>query len=145
MPKGTELTEFEKGQIQALHDQKIIITDIANQVGRSRRVIANYLKNPAGYGLKKHKRGRKSKLTNRQKNRIIQTASNSTKSTKEIKEELDLHVHRETVRRIIKNSPHIIRAKMLPAPALKPEHIEKRLTFARNNMGTIWRHVSYFN
>lgn len=145
MPRGKELTDVEKGKILALHDENISTRGIAKRIKRSQKVVVDYLKNPAGYGQKKYKRGRKSKLNNRQKNQIIQAASNSTKSTKEIKQELDLDVHRETVRRVIKNSDRIVRAKMLPAPALKPEHIEKRKSFARNNMSTNWRHVSNFN
>uniref|UniRef100_A0A914QHT3 Transposase n=1 Tax=Panagrolaimus davidi TaxID=227884 RepID=A0A914QHT3_9BILA len=143
MPKGKELTDVEKGKILALHNENISTRGIAKRIKRSQKVVVSYLKNPEGYGLKKHKRGRKSKLTRRQKNQVIQAASNSTKSTKEIKEDLDLCVHRETVRRVLKHSPHIVRAKMLPAPALKPEHIEKRISFARNNMATIWRHVVF--
>ena len=81
---------------------------------------------------------------NRQKRQIINLSSNSTISTLAIKNELDLPVHRETVRRVVNKSAHIVREKMLPAPALKPEHIQKRLEFARNNMGTIWRQVSSF-
>jgi transposase len=142
MPKGKELTDIEKGKIQALHGENISIRGIARRIGRSHKVVLNYLKNPNGYGSKKHKSGRKPKLTRRQKNQIIQCASNSTKSTEEIKKELDLDVHRETVRRVIKHSPHIIRSKMLKAPSLKPEHIQQRLNFARNNMDTVWRHVS---
>uniref|UniRef100_A0A914Q3Z0 Transposase n=1 Tax=Panagrolaimus davidi TaxID=227884 RepID=A0A914Q3Z0_9BILA len=143
MPRGKQLSDYEKGQIQALFAEKISVRGIAKRIGRSHYVVLNYLKNRRGYGSKNHKRGRKSKLNNRQKRQIVECASNSTKSTLEIRNELGLDVHRETVRRIIINSGRIVRAKMLPAPALKPKHIEKRLIFARKNMDTSWNTIIF--
>ena len=53
MPKGKKLSEFEKGQISALYDQNFTLRHIADQLGRSEKVVRNYLNDPDAYRTKK--------------------------------------------------------------------------------------------
>lgn len=142
MSRGKALTDKEKGKIEAFRQEKVGIREIARRLGRSHHVVLNYLRNPEGYG-QIAKKTRRSKLSGRDKRRIVRIASNSAKSLMQIKQELNLSVSRETVRQVLVKSPFIKRAKKAKAPNLTPSHIEKRLNFARNNMNRQWDTVSY--
>ena len=125
MPKGKVLTDIEKGQILAFHREKVPNREIARRLKRSDHVIRNFLKNPTDYATIKRK-PKKSKVSGREKRRIVQLASNSSKSLKTIKSDLGLNVCKETIRKVLKDSPHIVRSKMNNAPNLKPVHNRPR-------------------
>lgn len=72
---------------------------MARRIVRPHQVVVSYLKNPAEYG-KKSTKSRKSKLSARDKCEIFRNASNSMKSLKQIKQELNSEVSRETVRQV---------------------------------------------
>ena len=117
------------------------LRQIANEINRSVNVIHSFLKNPEEYGTAK-RIDRPTKLSPRDIRRIINVASNSTKSTLEIRNECELSVHRETVRRVLAKISVIVHTRLMKAPALKPIHKLKRLDFARKNMDTNWKYVS---
>lgn len=142
MGKRKQLTEHEKGQIDAFFCEGIAKKEIARRLGRSPRVVRNYLQNPSRYGVKKSP-GRPKKLSNRQCRGIIKAASNSTITLNRIRQENDLEVSKSTISRVLKRSPHIVRAKMNVAPRLKPQHITNRLEFARKHMDRNWEPVSF--
>lgn len=83
---------------------------MARRIVRPHQVVVSYLKNPAEYG-KKSTKSRKSKLSARDKCEIFRNASNSMKSLKQIKQELNLDVSRETVRQVLVKSSHIKKTK----------------------------------
>ena len=83
MPKGSKLTNFEKGQISALYSQNFSLRRIATEIGRSDKVVRNYLDDPDGYGTCKSS-GRPAMLSPRDKRRIVNAASNSTVSSVQI-------------------------------------------------------------
>uniref|UniRef100_A0A915P1B5 Tc3 transposase DNA binding domain-containing protein n=1 Tax=Meloidogyne floridensis TaxID=298350 RepID=A0A915P1B5_9BILA len=87
MPKAKSLTEFEKGQISSFSEEGHSITWISLRIGRSRRVIKNYLDNPTTYGTKT-KSGRPKKLNCRARRRILAELSNSTKSVRQVQREI---------------------------------------------------------
>lgn len=103
MGRGTPLTAYEKGLIDAKKAQGFSIKRISKEIGRSRGAIANYVSNPAVYGTKKSP-GRPSLLSDRDKRRIIRRASNSTATCSKIRSELSLPVSSET--RALKVSIH---------------------------------------
>lgn len=140
MPRGTYLSEQEKGKILAYRDSDVKIREIARRLNRSHHVVLNFLKNPDGYGKNK-KGGPKKKLSKRCQRRIINAASNSLKSLNQIKAELMLDVSRSTVYRTLKDSPNIRRQKLKQAPRLLPRHKANRLQFARDNMRRDWSKV----
>lgn len=143
MPRAVKLSEFEKGQIVALHGQGISNRQIAQELGRSPRVVNNFLNDPANYGTRKST-GRPSKLSERDTRRIWRKASNSVSSGKTIKDELGLNVHQKTIFRAIKKNPNLRRRKLKKAPAIKKENKQKRIDFARRNTRKDWTTVSHF-
>ena len=132
MAKGKVLTNIEKGQILAYHREKVPNREIARRLKRSDHVIHNFLKNPTDYATIKRK-PKKSKVSGCEKRRIVQLASNSSKSLKTIKSDLGLNVCKETIRKVLKDSPHIVASKMNKAPNLKPVHKQKQMEFARKH------------
>lgn len=143
MPSGKKLSQHEIGQIEAFRKVGMGIRAISRQINRSLHVVQNFLKNSDDY-VKKHRGGRKKKLSLRDERQIIRKASNSTKTLNQIKRELNLNVHKSTISRSIKRNPNIIRAKMAKAPALTSQHKATRLEFARNNMNRDWGLVRFF-
>ena len=79
MPHGSELTDFEKGQIFALRNNNISYCEIANQIGRSKTVVTNFLKSSDEYGIKK-RTGRLKALTEKEAKLVKREASNSVTS-----------------------------------------------------------------
>ena len=75
MPRGTVLTEFEKGEINDYRKQKLSNRQIAIKIKRSLDVVNRYLRDPSKYNKIKLS-GRKSKLIARNKRSIIRRASN---------------------------------------------------------------------
>ena len=69
MPKGTKLSEFEKGKITALK-KSWKISEISKVLGLSKTIICNYLKSPNKYGTRKPT-GRPEKLSPQFKRRIV--------------------------------------------------------------------------
>ncbi|XP_065642767.1 uncharacterized protein LOC136074383 [Hydra vulgaris] len=118
MPKGKVLTDIEKGQILAYHQEKVPNREIARRLKRSDHVICNFLKNPTDYVTIKRK-PKKSKVSDCEKRRIVRLASNSSKCLKTIKSDLGLNVCKETIRKVLKDIPHIVRSKINKAPNLK--------------------------
>ena len=97
MPKGTALTDHQKGQIDALIlSKKNSIRSIAKEIGKSDRVVRNYLKDRENY-WKKKRSGRRSSLTSRDKSHIIRLAGDKTISAAKIKAQLKLTQSTTTV------------------------------------------------
>jgi len=137
MPRGTELSNFEKGQIRAFQETGLSNRVIATRLGRSPTVVDNFVKKGDGYGKKKRS-GRRPKLSGRDKRLIVRTASNSTKGARQIRTECAPNISKNTVRRVIKSSPHLTRQKLKVNPKLKPEHEVERMNFAKEHV--IWTH-----
>uniref|UniRef100_A0A914QSI0 Tc3 transposase DNA binding domain-containing protein n=1 Tax=Panagrolaimus davidi TaxID=227884 RepID=A0A914QSI0_9BILA len=66
MPKAKSLSDYEKGQINAFHQQGLSDRKIGRRIKRSHQLVAAFLKNPNGYGTKKRS-GRQPKLFARDK------------------------------------------------------------------------------
>lgn len=140
MPRGNRLSEFEKGQITAYHNEGKSNREIARLLDRGPDVVGSYLRDPNGYGKVKRP-GRPSKLSGRDKRRIYRAASNSTSTSTTIKRELGLAVHSRTIRRAISKNSNLVRRKMKRAPALTDDHRRKRVEFASQNMDRDWSKV----
>eukprot|EP01133_Synstelium_polycarpum_P028732 gene28732-34967_t len=121
MPRGTYLTEKEQGQILAYKDENLSMRKIGRRLKRSDKVVRNFLRDSKKYGSLKSG-GPKEKLTQRAKRLVIKTASNTMKSLRQIKSELQLDVSTATVQRVLHASPHIQRQKLISCPRLLPGH-----------------------
>ena len=135
------LFEAEREQISAYGDTGMSSRAIGQKINRTHKLIQRFLANPDTYGKNEHNRGRKSKVTAREVRKIVNTASNSTKSCETIKRELNLNVSRTLVWRVLKKSNNIVHSKMNVPPRLLPHHIIKRFQFGQNNMTRNWKNV----
>ena len=142
MPKGTQLTEAEKAKIDAFSSTGMSIQDIAENLGRSRCVVRNYLEDPATYGTAQRP-GAPRKLSERDERRLSREASNSTKGCGALAKELELNVSRETVRRSLQRNAHLVWTKMVCKPKITEEDKARRLEFSRVNMNREWKTVIF--
>ncbi len=117
MPHGKLLTDFEKGQISAFAADGVHVAEIANRLGRSRKVVYNFLENPQNYG-KNHKGGRQRKLTTRDERHVQRLASNSRNSAAAIGREVQSDASRWTIRRAILRADHLVHSKLQHKPRL---------------------------
>lgn len=100
---GKLLTNDEKIQIATLKDEKdYSYRKIASIVKRSGTVVRHYLVDRDGYGKIKSER-RPKKITEYQKQIIIEHVTDHNKSSRSVKEELSLPISAAMVRVIVKN------------------------------------------
>lgn len=142
MPRAKELSDREKGAINALRAAGLGYGRIAKQLHRTKACIRKFLKRESQNVVKKRS-GRPKKLTDRDRRRLVAAASNSLKSSKEIAAEVGVTVHPRTVRRALKASSKIVRQRLKTAPKLNCRHKAQRLEFARREMTRNWKKV-YF-
>ncbi|KAI1695148.1 helix-turn-helix domain-containing protein [Ditylenchus destructor] len=136
MGRGTQLTDLEKGAIQAFKSQGLSNRSIASQIGRSANVIDNYVKDSDAYGLKKSS-GRPQKLTPRIKRRLEFAASNSQIGSRPLRTALAPHCSHVTVWKALKSSPRLQRQLMKKKPRLTGQHVPTRYRWARDHVH--WR------
>ena len=111
MGRGKSLTLEKRAKIDAYLDQKLSLRKIAEKIGRSARVVFNYLKIKNSYG--KNMKGRPaSVLSQADKRAILRKASNSCDSIPKIKAKAGISASISTERRLIVNSEHIQRRKL---------------------------------
>lgn len=130
MPRGTSLSEYEKGKIDAFYKEGLSKTEIANELTRSYTVVNNYIKLGDVYGSKNSQRGLKSLLTDRDKRSIIRKVTVEMKSSREIQRVDFPNVSHSTVYRVLCDNEFIVHQKLQKRPLLKPDHILNRFEFA---------------
>lgn len=130
MGKGKPLNEVEKAKISTLKDYNNMTNrQIAKEIGRSKDVIGNFLKNRENYG-KKYTSGGRSTITSAEKRRLIRNAGNSFKSARQLKSENDLSIGIRRIQQILSGSPHLKYKKMKRRPMLSKANVESRQKFA---------------
>lgn len=145
MPRGTHLTEFEKGVITGYVNApgaKLSNREIARRINRSEAVIRNFLNDPDAYGKNK-KGGRPQLLSARDKREISRAASNSMISLRQIKRQTNVSASVMTIHRALKSDPNIVRSRLMSAPRLFDRHKQARLEFSRENMSQNWSKVRF--
>src|SRR5438552_4265422 len=133
MPRGSHLTDFEKGQICALESTGKSHRQIAKELKRSHAVIDNYLRDKEGYGSKKRK-GRPGKLSAKAKRSLVRHLSNTGDTARKAASALGLWVHKKTVLRAIHKAETLKYSKPLSKPPLRQIHKTARLNFAQRWM-----------
>lgn len=128
MPRGTELTDEERGLIKGMSQSGMKVGQIAASVKRHRNTIMNFLKNPNNYGATKRS-GRISTIDNRSKRRIQQLATNIHMSCRQIKVELGLNATKQRVHQIIRQDLGLKYENRVPKPRLKQHHKIARIAF----------------
>lgn len=128
MPRGTELTEEERGLIKGMSQSGMKVGEIAASVKRHRNTIATFLKNPDNYGINKRS-GRKCTIDDRSKRHIQQLATKNHMSCRQIKVELGLNVTKQRVHQIIRQDLGLKYENRVPKPCLKQRHKNARIAF----------------
>ena len=144
MGKRPALSVQEIIQIDRLHGGGRSARAVGRELGRSADVVLRYLRLGADYGIRKYKK-RKTKLSQRQKAKIIRKASNEIISSAQIKYNNNLPVHRQTVWRVLKSAPHLKFKKLKGKPPLTNKHKQARLERAEEWMAwtTEWNKVVF--
>ncbi len=130
MPRRTELSKFEKGQIRAFQEIGLNTRDIPTRLGPSPTVVDNFINKKDGYGKKKRS-GRQPKLSDRDRRSIVRATSISVIGVRWVRNECRPNVSKNTTWRAIKSAPHLTRQKLTANPKLKPEHEAKRIHFVK--------------
>lgn len=144
MPKEKYLSDSEKAVIDQLLTLGLSYRDIGRRINRSDHVVRNYVNLGSEYGKKKKTKGN-IKITNRQKNQLVQLASSGKYSTHEMVKELDLPIGKRQVASILKRTGQFKYTKKMKQPFLKPEHEVARMEWAKNHIhwSTEWTQVVF--
>ena len=139
MGRTKQLSQREKGKIDAYTDLKLTKRDIARRLRRSVHVITNYLKNKQNYG-RNYNTGRPKLLTSMDLRRLKRAASNSSKTINNLRYELNLQVSRATISRRLKDIS-IKYEKVKRQMSLTQAHIKQREVFCRKYMKQNWSKI----
>lgn len=144
MPRGTKLTESEKGEITAYCNCGMSLRQIASKINRSLTLVHNYIKLGNKYGSNARP-GPVPKITQRDKRNIISCATTKKMSASNIKAHLQLSITTRRIQQILSGSKAVKWTKRKPKPLLKQHHKNARLKFAHNHMSwtTEWRNVIF--
>ncbi|XP_023237125.1 uncharacterized protein LOC111636163 [Centruroides sculpturatus] len=105
MGRTKNLSDYEKGQIDAYKSQGKSIREIAAYINRPKSTVGDYLSKRRGKDVPKFKTGPKPKLTPRDCRQIIKVCSTKQTSVRKIKQELDLPCSSTIVWRVLNKSP----------------------------------------
>ena len=133
MGRGKALTEREQGEIDLLVDMGLNQSEISRFLGRSRRVVQNYIKLGEDYNQLRST-GRPRLLSERDQRRAVRLAEHEQHSIRQIAQELSIPVSCTTVQRALKAAPNLEYTKKKKKPPLSAMHIENRLNFASDHM-----------
>lgn len=144
MPKGNFLSDLEKGKITFLVQQGLSRRQIAAEIGRSTRVVQNYITKGENYGKRSKTKGN-TKISNRQKNQLLALASKGKHTGNEMIAELCLPIKKREACTILKKSGHFKFVKRKKIPSLKPTHIAARKAWAKEHVPwtTEWTRVVF--
>lgn len=131
MGRGLNLSEREKGKLDAYLAMHLSLREIARRMRRSPKVVKSYQQQRSSYGS--NYKGRPKALSSRGRRLLIRKASNSTKSSSALKSELNLTISKSTICRELKQAS-LRRQKIKRQPYLTNAHKETRLEFCRHNM-----------
>lgn len=130
MAKAKFLSESEKAVIDQLKAEGYSNRAIALKIHRSECSVRTYMKRGEDYGRNQKTRGN-TKISKREKSRLIALASTGTRSSAEIVHDLQLPIQKRQVARILKGTGRFTYRKKMTKPALKPCHEVARLQWAQ--------------
>jgi transposase len=144
MPRGRQLTDQERGKIDAFLEVGLSYRDIARRLNRAEGTIHYHVKLSKTGGSRKRSE-RPSKVTKRLVRQIFRFATVKKFSSKHIAAALGGILHHTTIRNILKSTALCKYIKRKSVPALKKRHMVARTNFAVKflNKNTIWDRVVF--
>ncbi|KAH9090499.1 hypothetical protein Ae201684P_014300 [Aphanomyces euteiches] len=133
MGRGTALDEIEQAQARALETAGWTIAKIATTLGRSRKVIGNYLKNKETYGTLKSTR-RPSSLTPTATRHLFREGAKGLSSCSQLATDLKLPIGPRRVQQLFSEHPEFLYKKRISAPLLTAQHQAARVKFANDHI-----------
>uniref|UniRef100_A0AAG5CU03 Transposase IS30-like HTH domain-containing protein n=1 Tax=Anopheles atroparvus TaxID=41427 RepID=A0AAG5CU03_ANOAO len=115
MPRNTFLTEAERKIVLKLKDCALSNREIARRIGRSATVVNNCVNKGENYGVKLKTTGN-TKLTNRDRNRILELGRKGKHSAAEIVAELSLPVTKHRVVEVLNETGYMKNTKRVKKP-----------------------------
>lgn len=104
--------------------------------------MRSFLKDPKSYGTRRF-HGRPRSLSVRDERRLLRAASNSPKSAKQLKMELQLPISASRTRAYLNNASNLRHKKPQRAPVLSQKHKDHRLEWAKKHLR--WNFVEWSN
>ena len=130
MPRGTKLTDLEKGQITAHNSHGLSERAIAKLVGRSRPAVHAFLTDPGGQNVKK-RTGPAKRLKPAGMRRLLREARKGKASARVLKSQLNIPLSTRRIRELL-NADQLLRYdKRKACPVLTKAHKEARMNWAR--------------
>lgn len=144
MGRQKSLNNEEIVAIKTYKDCEMSNRQIAIKLGRSPKVINNYLKLQEKYSKNWVTTGN-IKIQKRTRRRIFHLAVNNHMTASEIQSQMNLPVTTRRVQQILNNNPQAKWLKRARKPKLNSHHIQSRLAFARQYMSWTleWRNVVF--
>ena len=112
---GRTLTEQERGKILTFKEMGLSHRAIARKIGRSPRVIRNFLVDPKQYASKK-KRGSCGRISSRDERRLLYLASNQITSASKLQRSMDLKISIRRVQQLLHDASHLRYRRMRKVP-----------------------------
>ena len=133
MPRGTALTEEEMGFVRALNEEKKSTRYISFKVKRSQSLISRYLRSPETYNAKKRS-GRKRKLSDADRRRLIREVRTTQCSLNAAKRALELSVYKSNTARELLRSVNFELRKARGRFFLTARRMRQRVDWARERV-----------
>ena len=130
MPRGKELTEIEVRRVWFLRGTGMSIRRIAKEIRRSKTAIENVIKRGVDGSVQKRS-GAKSKVSHRDRRRIIRLATLQKMSAAEIAHHFKGQISRSTITRVLNSCDFTKYVKMNRKPALTDKHKKERRDIVR--------------
>ena len=138
MGKAQQLSEREKGKVDAYIALNLTKREISRRIRRSVCCITNYIKEGSNYG--QNYKGKARALSLRDRRRLIKCASNNFISCSALKKDLNISASRWTIQRALNNA-NFKWSRALRKPTLTSTHKSNRLEFCRLHMNRSWTHT----
>ena len=134
MPRGTRLTDFEKGQILALKKGFVLYRSIADSINRSVGAVQKILK--AYHSNERVNFAKKTlKISDKTKRGLIILTCTDKYNANDFKAHLNLSVTTRRIQQILSESKKVYYSKMVKSSVLTADHKIARLNSARRFVG----------